>query len=172
MPYWEDLTGLKHNNLQKPAQENILYCSAEIFTFWFIQGTSEKWKWWVCWMETYWNRKLDDQSDFVTAVSMNIIPVVFVWFTRTSLMCLILMFTDHHSQAGTCPTFTTTLFEWNLKIIMVILISVHFLTKTSPWNEWRTQMNNWTFLGWSFCPTAHSGWQHVLIIFHQNNNVS
>lgn len=29
--------------------------------------------------------------------------------------------------------------------------------------------NNWTFLGWSFCPTAHSGWQHVLIIFHQNN---
>lgn len=74
-----------------------------------------------------------------------------------------------------CPTSTTTLFEWNLKIIMVILISVHFLTKTSPWNEsWeqkkgRTQTNNWTFLGWSFCPTAHSGWQHVLIIFHQNN---
>lgn len=97
--------GLLGRSHWSEAQQSSETCTGKHFILqcrdiYFLIHT-EKWKWWICWMETYWKCKLDDQFDFVTAVSLNIIPV-FVWFTRTSLMCLILMFTDHHSQAGIC----------------------------------------------------------------------
>lgn len=80
-----------------------------------------------------------------TVSSMTSLILWLQWVWTELLWCLIHkdiinvsdfnVYRSSQPSRDMCPTSTTTLFEWNLKIIMVILISVHFLTKTSPWNE-------------------------------------